>query len=55
MPTTLHLPHPHRPHADFDEHPWRLLPVALLTIVVLAVLLIGVSFALSKVFTGHAY
>jgi hypothetical protein len=52
---TLHLPHPHVPHTDFDEHPWLLLPVALFTIVVLAVLLIGVSFALSKLLTGHAY
>jgi hypothetical protein len=43
------------PHADFEEHPWLLLPVALFTIVVLAVLLIGVSFALSKLFTGRAY
>jgi hypothetical protein len=52
---SLRLPHPHVPHADFEEHPWLLLPVALFTIVVLAVLLIGVSFALSKVFTGRAY
>jgi len=29
---THHLPHPHLPHpeADFDEHPWRMLPLALL-------------------------
>ena len=53
--TTRHLPHPHVPHANFEEHPWRLLPAALLTIVALAVLLIGASFALSKLFTGHAY
>jgi hypothetical protein len=52
---TRHLPHPHLPHADFEEHPWLLLPIALFTIVVLAVLLIGASFALSKLFTGHAY
>jgi hypothetical protein len=52
---TPHLPHPHVPHAEFDEHPWRLLPAALLLIVVLAVLLIGASFALSKIFTGQAY
>jgi hypothetical protein len=52
---TLHLPHPHVPHTDFDEHPWLLLPVALFTIVVLAVLLIGVSFALAKLLTGRAY
>jgi hypothetical protein len=52
---TLHLPHPHRPHPDFDDHPWRLLPAALVVIVLLAVLLIGLSFALSKIFTGQAY
>jgi len=53
--TTLHVPHPHVPHVDFEEHPWRLLPAALVMIVLLAVLLIGASFALSKLFTGHAY
>ena len=52
---SLHLPHPHRPHPDFEEHPWRLLPAALVIIVLLAVLLIGLSFALSKIFTGQAY
>ena len=52
---SLHLPHPHRPHPDFDDHPWRLLPAALVIIVLLAVLLIGLSFALSKIFTGQAY
>jgi hypothetical protein len=52
---TLHLPHPHRPHPDFEEHPWRLLPAALVLIVLLAVLLIGLSFALSKIFVGQAY
>jgi hypothetical protein len=45
----LHVPHPH-PH-----HPWRMLPLALGVIFVLAVLLIVVSFALSKWFTGSAY
>jgi hypothetical protein len=52
---TPHLPHPHAPHADFGHHPWRMLPAALLVIVVLAALLIVVSFALSKAITGHAY
>jgi len=33
-PHALHLPHPHV-HPRFDEHPWRMLPVALGTIVVL--------------------
>jgi hypothetical protein len=52
---TPHLPHPHAPHADFDHHPWRMLPTALLVIVVLATVLIVVSFAISKAITGHAY
>jgi len=51
----LHVPHPHAPHPDFEEHPWRLLPAALIVIVVLAALLIGVSFALSKWLAGQAY
>jgi hypothetical protein len=32
-----------------------MLPALLLVIVVLAVILIGVSFAISKAITGHAY
>lgn len=52
---TPHLPHPHAPHADFEHHPWRLLPAALLIIVGLATALIVVSFVLSKLITGHAY
>jgi hypothetical protein len=51
----LHVPHPHGPHPDFEDHPWRLLPAALVVIVVLAALLIGVSFALSKWLAGQAY
>lgn len=50
-----HLPHPHAPHASFDEHPWRMLPAALLVIVALAAVLIAVSFVLSKALTGRAY
>lgn len=49
----LHVPH--APHPEFEEHPWRMLPAALILIVVLAALLIGVSFALSKWLTGVAY
>ena len=49
-----HLPHPHV-HAGFDEHPWRMVPVTLGTIVVLAALLIAVCFELAKAFAGHAY
>jgi hypothetical protein len=52
---TPHLPHPHAPHADFDHHPWRLLPAALVIIVALATILIVVSFALAKLITGQAY
>jgi hypothetical protein len=54
---THHLPHPHLPHPDagLDEHPWRMLPMALLVIVILATVLIVVSFAISKAITGHAY
>jgi hypothetical protein len=59
MATHMHLPHAHVPHPhvdlDVDGHPWRALPVALGMIVLLAVVLIVVSFALSKVLTGHAY
>ena len=50
----LHAPHPHV-HPGFDEHPRRVLPVALATIVLLTIVLIGVSFAIAKAFTGHAY
>ena len=52
---SLHVPHPHSPHPGFEDHPWRLLPAALLLIVLLAAVLIGVSFALSKWLTGAAY
>jgi hypothetical protein len=52
---SLHVPHPHAPHADIDAHPWRALPIALGIIVVLAIVLIVVSFALSKWMTGAAY
>lgn len=48
-------PHLRHPHPEFDEHPWRLLPAALLMIVLLAGLLIAASFVISKLFTGHAY
>jgi len=51
----VHVPHPHAPHPAFEDHPWRLLPAALIVIVVLAAVLIGVSFALSKWLTGTAY
>jgi hypothetical protein len=50
-----HVPHPHAPHPDFEDHPWRLLPAALIVIVVLAALLFGISFALSKWLAGQAY
>jgi hypothetical protein len=40
---------------DVDEHPWRALPIALVVIVVLAVVLIVASFAISKALAGHAY
>gem|GEM_PF-3074376 len=49
-----HLP-PLRVHPGFDEHPWRMLPVALGTIVVLTAVLITVCFELAKALTGHAY
>ncbi len=49
-----HLPHPHV-HPGFDEHPWRMLPVTLGTIVVLVALLIVVCFEIAKALTGHAY
>jgi hypothetical protein len=57
MATHLHLPHAHvpHPHVDVDEHPWRALPIALTVIVILAVILIVGSFAISKALTGHAY
>ena len=50
-----HVPHPHVPHPHVEEHPWRALPIALFVIVVLATILIVVSFAISKALTGHAY
>ena len=50
----LHAPHPHV-HPGFDEHPWRVLPIALVAIVIFAAVLIVVSFAISKAVTGHAY
>ena len=53
-PHAPHLPHPHV-HAGFDEHPWRMLPVALGTIVLLTAVLIVVCFELAKAFTGRAY
>jgi hypothetical protein len=55
-PHQLHpyLPHPHV-QADFEEHPWHMVPVALGTIVVLATVLIVLCFELAKAFTGHAY
>jgi hypothetical protein len=49
-----HLPHPHV-EPGFDEHPWRMLPAVLGTIVVLTAVLITVCFELAKAFTGHAY
>jgi hypothetical protein len=52
---SLRGPHPHAPHADFDHHPWRMLPATLGVIVLLALVLIVVSFAIAKAFTGHAY
>jgi hypothetical protein len=48
-----HLPHPHV-HSGFDEHPWRMLPATLGTIVFLTAVLITVCFVLAKVFAGHA-
>jgi hypothetical protein len=55
--THLHVPHAHvpHPHVDVDGHPWRALPLALTMIVILAAVLIVVSFAISKAITGHAY
>ena len=59
MANHLHLPHPQVPHPHIDihvdEHPWRALPIALIVIVILAVILIAGSFAISKALTGHAY
>ena len=49
-----HLPHPHV-HPEFDEHPWRMVPVTLGTIFVLVALLIVVCFEIAKALTGHAY
>jgi hypothetical protein len=42
-------------HPDFDHHPWRMVPVALGTVAVLAAVLIFVCFELAKVVTGQAY
>jgi hypothetical protein len=50
-----HLPHPHVPHPHVEEHPWRALPIGLALIVLLAVILIIASFAISKAVTGRAY
>jgi hypothetical protein len=49
-----HLPHPHV-HPGFEQHPWRMVPFALGTIVVLAAVLIAVRFELAKASTGRAY
>jgi hypothetical protein len=49
-----HLPHPHV-HAEFDEHPWRMVPVALGTIVVLVAVLTVACFAIAKAIPGLAY
>ena len=49
-----HLPHPHV-HPGFEQHPWRMVPFALGTIVFLVVALIAVCFEVAKAFTGHAY
>lgn len=53
----LHGPHAHVPHprVDVNEHPWRALPIAIALIVVLAAVLIVVSFVLSKALVGQAY
>ncbi|MES1248026.1 MAG: hypothetical protein ABUS54_10175 [Actinomycetota bacterium] len=57
---SLHMPHPHAPHLHaphphIEEHPWRALPIAMGMIVLLAIVLIVVSFALSKWVAGQAY
>ena len=49
-----HLPHPHV-HPGFDEHPWRMVPVTLGTIILLVTVLIVVCFAVAKALTGRAY
>ena len=49
-----HLPHPHV-HPGFDEHPWRMVPVTLGTIVLLVTVLIVVCFAVAKALIGRAY
>ena len=49
-----HLPHPHV-HPGFDEHPWRMVPVTLGTIVLLVTVLIVVCFEVAKTLTGRAY
>ena len=55
----LHVHRPHAPHVHvhpgFDEHPWRMLPVALTTIAFLVAVLIVVCFEIAKAYTGHAY
>jgi hypothetical protein len=55
----LHVHRPHAPHVHvhpgFDEHPWRMLPVALSTVMLLTVLLIVACFTIAKAVTGHAY
>ncbi len=55
----LHVHRPHVPHlhADpgFDEHPWRMLPVLLASLVVFAAVLTFLTFAIAKAVTGHAY
>ncbi len=54
-----YAPHPHLPHlhveSGFDEHPWRMLPVLLASLVLLATVLIVLTFAIAKAVTGHAY
>jgi hypothetical protein len=54
---THHVPHPHvpHPHVEIDEHPWRALPIALGVIILLTVILIVASFAISKAIAGQAY
>jgi hypothetical protein len=52
-----HALHPHLPHPrlEIDGHPWRAVPVMLLTIVVLVAVVIAASFEIAKVLSGHAY
>ena len=55
----VHRPHPHVPHPhvdpDFGRHPWRMVPVALASLVLLVVVVIFLTFAIAKAVTGHAY